>query len=198
MNTNHQVDGKFIKELFDKYFNAPLEIWSEFAHHMTKNSYKKNEILKEEYKVENRIHIITKGSVGVFLWDENNAKCLDIFVENDFCTDYMSFLNQEPTPLQVKALEPVELVSISRSDVVKLYYNSIIGLQIVRTAAESLFIHKQRQQIELLTLTAEERYARLMRVRPDLIHRIPNKHIASYLGIAPESMSRIRKKFQTK
>ena len=65
----------------------------------------------------------------------------------------------------------------------------------MKAAAESLFIHKQRQQIDLLTLSAEERYHQLMQERPALINRISIKHIASYLGIAPESMSRIRGKF---
>ncbi len=198
MQPNSIINGKFLKTVFDKYFNAPIEIWSEFANHMVKKSFKKNEVLKQEFKVENKIHLIIKGSVGVFLWDENNLRCLDIFTENDFCTDYMSFLNQESTPLLTMALEDIDVISISRSNVTRLYYNSITGLQIVRSAAESLFIHKQRQQITLLTMNAEERYLQLMQERPGLINRISGKHIASYLGITPESMSRIRKKIQLK
>ncbi|MEM9547054.1 MAG: Crp/Fnr family transcriptional regulator [Bacteroidota bacterium] len=191
----NQENGLFIKKLFDPYFIAPIETWSEFANHMVKKSFKKNEILKEEHKIENSMHIIIKGSVGVFLWHKTNMKCLDIFAENDFCSDYMSFLNQESTPLQLMALEDVEVVTIPRKDVVRLYYDNITGLQIVKAAAESLFIHKQRQQIDLLTLSAEERYHQLMQERPELINRISIKHIASFLGIAPESMSRIRGKF---
>jgi len=197
MNQNHLERGKFIKSIFDQYFKAPIEIWSVFSQHMVKNTFKKNEVLKSEYKTENYLHIIIKGSVGVFLWNDDNLKCLDIFSENDFCTDYMSFVTQEPSILMTKALEDLEVISISRSDVIKLYFNSITGLQIVRSAAESLFVHKQKQQIELLTLNAEERYLLLMKDRPELVNRIPSKYIASYLGIAPESMSRIRKKIST-
>lgn len=191
-------NAKLIKSLFDPYFNAPLDIWISFADHMTHSHVKKNEVIKEEYKTENNIHLIIKGSVGVFLWDNNKFKCLDLFVENDFCSDYMSFLTEQATPLSTVALEDVEMISISRNDVHKLYYDSLTGLQIMRSAAESLFVHKQGQQIDLLTKTAEERYDELMKSKPDLINRISGKHIASFLGIAPESMSRIKKKFQEK
>ncbi|MGL5888238.1 MAG: Crp/Fnr family transcriptional regulator, partial [Bacteroidia bacterium] len=74
-----------------------------------------------------------------------------------------------------------------------LYATSVIGVQIGRIAAESLYIHKQNQQIELLTLTAEERYKQLLQKQPEIIKRTPSKHIASYLGVTPESLSRIRK-----
>lgn len=72
--------------------------------------------------------------------------------------------------------------------------SSDIGLNIGRVASESLFIHKQTQQIDLLMLTAEERYVKLLERQPEIVQRTPQKHIASYLGITPESFSRIRKK----
>ena len=106
----------------------------------------------------------------------------------------MSFLLQKPTELYTLALENTELLSISHSDLNELYKGSEIGLNIGRIASESLFIHKQAQQIDLLTLTAEERYTKLLSRQPEIIQRTPQKHIASYLGITPESFSRIRKK----
>ena len=196
MTPDNVHNAKLIKSLFDKYFEAPLEVWSDFARHMVKNSFKKNETIKAEFKTERYIHLIISGSVGVFLWENDKTRCLDLFLENDFCTDYMSFLSKEPSPLRTMALEETEVISISRSNVEELYYDSITGLQIVRSAAESLFIHKQQQQIELLTMTAEDRYQKMMKENPEMISRIPGKHLASYLGIAPESMSRIRKKYQ--
>lgn len=63
----------------------------------------------------------------------------------------------------------------------------------MRVAAESSLIAKQQQQIDLLTKTAEQRYEEMMQQRPDWVRRLPQKHLASYLGITPQSLSRIRR-----
>jgi len=186
--------GILIKEIFDPYFEAPLEIWESFAKFLKHKSYKKNEIIKNANKTERYLNIITKGSSGIFLWKKNSTICLDLCYENEFFGDYMSFLTQKPTELFTQAIEETELLSISYSDLNKLYKGSDIGLNIGRIASESLFMHKQMQQIDLLMLTAEERYLKLLKSQPESILRTPQKHIASYLGITPESFSRIRGK----
>lgn len=72
----------------------------------------------------------------------------------------------------------------------KTEYGRIIN----QTAAENLFIHKQNQQIEILSKTAEQRYLEILDKQPHILLRTPAKYIASYLGVTPESLSRIRKK----
>ncbi len=186
--------GTIIKKIFDPYFEAPLEIWESFATYLKRNSYKKNEIIKETNKKESNLSIIIKGSAGIYLWKENSTICLDLCYENEFFGDYMSFLTQKPTELFTQAIESTEILSISYSELNKLYKKSTIGVNIGRIASESLFIHKQTQQIDLLTLTAEERYLKLLKRQPKIIQRTPQKYVASYLGITPESFSRIRKK----
>lgn len=189
--------ASLVKEIFDPYFEAPLEIWESFANLLKQTTYKKNEIIKEVNKKERYLNILLKGAVGVFLWKESAPICLDLCFENEFVGDYKSFLTQEPSKLFTQAIEAATLLSISFSDLQKLYTQSPIGNQIARIAAESLFIHKQTQQIDLLMLTAEERYLKLLGQQPEIIQRTPQKHIASYLGITPESFSRIRKKITT-
>jgi len=186
--------GALVKKIFDPYFEAPLEIWESFASFLKKNSYKKNEIIKGVNEKEKSLHIILEGSAGIFLWKDNSTICLDLCYENDFFGDYMSFLTQEPSELFTQAIEQTVILSISYSELNELYKSSEIGMIIGRVAAESLYIHKQTQQIDLLMLTAEERYLKLLERQPEIIQRTPQKHIASYLGITPESFSRIRKK----
>ena len=186
--------GKLIKEIFDPYFEAPLEIWESFSSFLKTRTFQKKEVIKDIGQKEQYLNIITKGSTGIFLWKENTVACLDLCFENEFFGDYMSFLLQEPTQLYTQAIEETELLSITYKDLNDLYYSSKIGMNIGRIAAESLFIHKQRQQIDLLQLTAEERYLMLLEKQPQMVLRTPQRYIASYLGITPESFSRIRKK----
>jgi len=186
--------GILIKKIFDPYFEAPIEIWESFSSLLKSNIYKKNETIKREGAIEKTLSIILEGSAGIFLWKDNYEVCLDLCYENDFFGDYSSFLTQKPSNLFTKSIEPTEVLSISQTDLIKLYKSSSVGVNIGRIAAEALFIDKQEQQIDLLTLTAEERYLKLLQRQPEIIQRTPQKHIASYLGIAPESFSRIRKK----
>lgn len=187
-------DALHIKRIFDPHFEAPLELWEAFSGHMTSRTFGKNEIIKDVGQVEHNIGVITKGSVGVFLLTDNHPRCLDLFYEDNFVCDFMSYIEGKPSELFTQALEATEVLSISRSNIDALYDDNVLGLKIMRAASQSLFLHKQSQQIEMLTLTAEERYAQMLKDTPELIHRTASKHIASYLGVTPESLSRIRKK----
>ena len=189
-----QVDGIFLKRHFDYYFEAPLTVWDTVAPYIITRQFKKNEIIKEAGKTENFIDIIFKGSIGVFLWTDNHTKCLDLFYEEYFSGDYMSYIENRPSELFTQALEHTEVFSMSRQNIEALYSDKLIGEKIVGAAARSLFVHKQKQQIDLLTKTAEERYQLMMKETPELLHRTASKHIASYLGVTPESLSRIRAK----
>ncbi|MBL7974651.1 MAG: Crp/Fnr family transcriptional regulator [Candidatus Kapabacteria bacterium] len=182
-----------MKEFFDQYHVAPLEEWSAFARLLQPATFTKNQIIKEEFGVENSLHFIIKGSAGCFVWKDNNAVCLDLLYENDFLSDYMSLLTQKPSPIYIQAIEPLHVVSITGENLQRVYHHVPMAERVGRIAAESLFIHKQVQQIDLLTLTAEQRYQKLLDRQPQIILRTPQKHIASYLGVTPESFSRIRR-----
>ncbi len=185
---------KQIKEIFDPYYSAPIEVWETFSKRLKTVTFKKNKEIKSPNTTERKLYIINKGSAGIFLWNENHPICVDLCFENDFFGDYMSLLTQISSPLYTVSFEETEMFYITYSDLMDLYENSKFGAKIGRIAAESLFIHKQAQQIELLTKTAEQRYRELLIKQPYIIQRVPLKHIASYLGINAESLSRIRKK----
>lgn len=182
---------EILKKSFDKYFNAPIEAWQEFAEFCEPISFAKDEIIKPQNTTEKYFYFIIKGSVGIFLWKENNFVCLDFAFDNNFCGDYMSLLTQKPTALETVALEKSEMVRISKNNLSQLGRKSI-GQIMMQISAETSFVEKQQQQIELLTKTAEERYHILQEKFPNIGQRIAQKHIASYLGITPQSLSRIR------
>ena len=81
---------------------------------------------------------------------------------------------------------------ISHSDLNDIYINTKIGNEIGRKNAESLFLIKSSREMSLLNLNAKERYEELFLERPQLIKEIPLKYIASYIGITPQALSRIR------
>lgn len=183
--------AEILKKSFDKYYDAEIEAWKQFAALCEPVSFVKDEIIKPQNTAEKYFYFIVKGSAGLFLWKENNFVCLDFAFDNSFCCDYMSLLTKEPTELEVVTLENSDMLRISRADFYELGKKSV-GQVIMRISAETSFVDKQKQQIELLTKSAEERYKILLTKYPNIQQRIAQKHIASYLGITPQSLSRLK------
>jgi len=182
-----------LKKSFDKYFEAPIEVWKNFVDLCDKVEFKKNEVIKQTNQIEKHAYFILSGACGVFLWNDNNFVCLDIVLENDFFADQLSLISRKPTPLETIAIEKTTALRINKTNIDKLKQSSF-GAILFLIGAENSFIEKQQQQIDLLTKTAEQRYEELLQKSPEIIQRIAQKHIASYLGITTQSLSRIRNK----
>jgi DNA polymerase elongation subunit (family B) len=113
------------------------------------------------------------------------------YVGGHFIGDYMSLLTGVSTPLEIKTLDASTVYRISRDNYMQLGQTDI-GNTLMRIAAESSFISKQ-QQIDLLTKSAKQRYEELSLQFPHIEMRVAQKYLASYLGITPQSLSRLRK-----
>lgn len=181
-----------IKVAFDSKYNMPIESWNSFVNCGEVIQTSKEEIIKESNTVEKYKYFILKGCGGILLWNKNNFVCTDLYFEGMFFGDHMGFINRQSTALQVITFEPSELFRISRHNFEQLSFNTDSGNKIGRFSAEQRFKNKQIQQIDILTKTAAERYADLQIEHPNILKRIPQKYIASYLGITPQSLSRIR------
>jgi CRP-like cAMP-binding protein len=182
-----------LKQSFDKYYAAPIEVWKSFTELCDEVKFKKNEVIKPNGQTEKNAYFILEGACGVFLWKENNFVCLDIVLDNNFFSDHMSLITEQASPLETMALEKTTALRINSNNIAKLK-KSPFGNILFLIGAENSFVEKQQQQIDLLTKTAEQRYEDLIHKSPEIIQRISQKHIASYLGITTQSLSRIRSK----
>jgi len=124
-------------------------------------------------------------------------KVIDFFFENELVCGFTSFLMQEPTDIQIKALMDCEMEVIKRSDLIRAYDYSLDANKFSRILTEQGYIRKSNREKNLLTKTAEERYVEMFQSRSQYISQIPVNKIAKYLGIHPESLSRIRKKINS-
>lgn len=183
-----------IKEIFDPFYNADIKLWTEFAKCIQLRAFEKNETIKDYYKTEKYINILISGSVAHFVMANEKDTCINLYYEKQFFSDYLSFLTQSSTIIKTQALENSIIWSISYSDLNELYSKSSTGLFIGKAISDAMFIRKQYEQINLLTLSPTERYLKLIKERPEVFQRTSLKIICSYLGITAESLSRIRKK----
>lgn len=182
-----------VKRYFDPIFEAPLSTWENFVSLGQVRSFEKKEVLKAPNTTEKFLHFIVEGSGGILLWHNNNFVCIDLAFENELFCDYMSFTTQQPSPLEVVAFAKTTTLSIPRLKFLAVFEKGAHGERITRMAAEQAFIEKQQQQIDLLTKTASERFEDLCNQHGSYLNLVPDKYIASYLGITPQSLSRIKK-----
>ncbi|GGX23176.1 hypothetical protein GCM10007384_25480 [Aquimarina muelleri] len=107
---------------------------------------------------------------------------------------YDSFLTQNPSEYQIETLSDTVLWRLTYGDLQDVYAQTKIGNIIGRITAENLFLIKSQREQSFLNNSAEKRYIDLFTERPQLIKEIPLKYIASYIGITPQALSRIRRK----
>ena len=184
--------AKSLKKHFDSMVDLDLKVWENFSNLGTTKSFAKETILKSAFSTEKHFNLILEGSGGNLLWKENNFVCTDLSLQNEPLSDYVSFMLQKPSPIEVRLFEDSQLFRIPYQNFQRIFEKGNYGEQVSRLALEAAYMEKEQQQIDLLTKTAKQRYAELVR-KNNQIERIPLKYLASYLGITPQSLSRIRK-----
>ncbi|WP_147206368.1 Crp/Fnr family transcriptional regulator [Segetibacter aerophilus] len=150
--------------------------------------------LAEEGKIAKELYYIVKGLVRLYYTKNGEEITGYIFREGLFASSYESFLRQVPSIQTLEALEDCDLLVINYKTLEKLY-NDLPKMHIVaRKVAEQRFINAQAMLSSFILESPEERYRKFEEQHGDLLLRVPHHIIASYLGITPVSMSRIRKR----
>ena len=154
----------------------------------------KKEFFIKEGEVCNRLLFIHKGAFRYFVLHEGNdlTKDFAIDTQNPFCTSFTSFIKQEPSQIWIEALEDSTVWMWEAAYVAQLFQSHPGWTLFAKKMSESLYIRKERRELNFLRLSSEERYRRFLIDFPQFHQRIPQYHIASYLGLTPESLSRIR------
>ncbi|AEI51662.1 Crp/Fnr family transcriptional regulator [Runella slithyformis] len=155
---------------------------------------KRREYVFREGQVCTSVVFIRKGCLRYFYLTDGEEQTGQFFFENAWYTDYESFLSEKPTQQFIQALEPTEVFLLPKTALYQLYENNPKFERFGRVMAENAYLGSRKNNVSYLTLSPEERYLKLVEERPKLIERVSLKYIASYLGIQPESLSRIRKR----
>lgn len=185
---------KQIRESFEKNVRLDDEQWHIFSSKLVKRQFPRKRLILKTGETEKYLSFIEEGIVRYFVPKEENDLTFGFGFKNEFISAYDSFLTQTPSIYELETLSDTVLWSISYDDLQEVYTKSKVGNAIGRHAAEDIFLKKSKRELSLLSDTAEERYLKLFVERPHLIREIPLKHIASYIGITPQALSRIRKR----
>ena len=168
--------------------------WQFFSSKLKELKLKKKTVLLEIGETETYLSFVSKGVVRLYIPQEENDLTFGFVFDNDFITAFDSFLTQLPSDYQIETLTDTTLWRISHRDLQEVYQKTEKGNLIGRKMAENMFLLKSKRELSLLSKTAEERYLDLFSDRPKLLQQIPLKYIASYIGVSPQALSRIRKR----
>ncbi len=157
-------------------------------------TFKKKEFLLQEGNVCNKITFINSGCLRLFYNIEGVENTIQFFFNDSWYTDYASFLIGQHTFENVQALEDSEVVQFKKEDLNRLYNEMPVFDRVGRIFAENAYLSVYQLYQMKTNEKPEIRYLNLLKLRPELVQQIPQHYIASYLGIKPETLSRIRKR----
>lgn len=138
---------------------------------------------------------IVKGLVRVYITKEGEEQSsIDFSKEGEFITVYESFLQKGISTQSIQAIEDTSLLVINKNDLQDFYQNIPNGDKLGRILIEKRFIELASQLYSIYLHNSEQRYLHFVKTYPDLLQRIPQYHISSFVGVKPQSLSRIRKR----
>lgn len=182
-----------LRDYLSQYVEFSEEKWMKYENVFVHKSLKKGEFLLQPGQVCHNLSFVVSGYFRVFSISHEKEHTTNFFFENGFASDYQSFLTQKPSYEYIEALVDSEVLQLSHSQRDEIIEKERTFARFSRLLAEKSFIALSNRTHALLNHNPEERYDELLQQRPKIFERVAQYHIASYLGITPEYLSRIRK-----
>lgn len=153
----------------------------------------RNEFLKIKGSIDTNVYYIVSGSLRIFILDEYEEQTIRFGYKENIIVSLDSFLTGKPSNLFIQAIKKTVIKIITKQQVTqflqleehRLFWNTIL---------ENLVLQQFEREIDLLTNSPKERYERVLKRSPQLFQEIPNRHIANYLRMSAETLSRIKKR----
>ena len=188
-------------DLFFQKFNEAVTLSKEehelVKKHLTPKKLRKKQYLLQEGDVSKFVAFVEKGVLRSYSIDEKGGEHIIQFaIEGWLISDLSSFITGKPATYTIDALEECELVLISRSAHEELLRTLPKYETWIRLLITGAYIALQRRITSIISLSLEDRYKAFVEIYPNIVQRVPQHMIASYMGLTPETLSRVRKKIQ--
>ncbi len=185
-----------LKQHINKYIDCSEEDFELISSYLKPQDLKKKEHFLSEGQICKQYSFILEGLVRFYYIDEKANEVITQFaIENWWFTNYESFLTESPSRVYIQAIEPSQVVSLSKSGYEELLVKLPKLERLFRKMTENMLIATQKKYEYYLKMESKEKYEQILRHIPQLIQRVPQYMVASYLEISPEYLSQIRKKY---
>lgn len=185
---------QLLKDNIDRRVHLPTGAWEQLNSILTIQPIKKREVWHKSGEVMEIMGFVLEGCMRTYYTDEKGHEHVIQFAFEDWwCADLMSFVTQEPSSYSIDALEDSTLCVIHKNDYEQLLLDFPIFERFFRILTQGAYVASQRRMIDTMSKNAETRYSELIHKFPNLELRIAQHQIASFLGITPEALSRIKR-----
>jgi CRP-like cAMP-binding protein len=180
--------------VIQQMINISSNEMEEFLSKCFSKTFAKKDIVSRPYVVPNEVFFINKGLLRIMVIDKEGIEhTIHFAMENQFIADYSCFIQKTPSIQTIQAIEKTETVVLPRSAIEWGYNNLREGDRLGRFVAEYYFIYHDNRIKNQYVRTPKERYDNITEVFPNIHNRVPQHMIASYLGITPIHLSRLKK-----
>jgi len=188
------TDKNDLKQQIESLCPLNDQQWQAFSERLTYRKIKKGDYILRQDQVCDFVAFVQSG---IFIYsralESGMDYTTDFAFDHDWISDMYSRLNRTPSFLSIKALQDSRVYVLYQSDLEELLIAIPTLERLARILVERAFLKIVRQSLHLQIVDAKDRYLRLMEDSPGILQKVPLYHIANYLGIAPKSLSRIRK-----
>lgn len=174
-----------IKELYTRIDR--LNLWKKTI------ELKRNDFLKSPGTTDTHLYYVVEGSLKASIITEETEHIIRFGYQQDFIAALDSFITESSSDLFIQAIKKSTLKVITKESYLHFVHSSAENRQLWETTLQLLILQQMERERDLLTSSPKERYERVLRRSPRLFQEIPNKHIASYLRMTPETLSRLKK-----
>ncbi|OHT43183.1 Crp/Fnr family transcriptional regulator [Flavobacterium tructae] len=152
----------------------------------------RNDFLKVKGSIDDNIYFVESGSLRLFVLADDEEQIIRFGYQQNLIVSLDSFLTGRPSDLCIQAIKKTVLKIITKKQIeqfLKIEANKNLWITIL----ENLVVQQMEREIDILTSSPKERYQRVLKRSPQLFQEVPNKHIANYLRMTPETLSRLKK-----
>lgn len=152
----------------------------------------RNKFLKVKGSIDSNLYYVESGSLRIFVLDNDEEQTIRFGYKDNLIVSLDSFLTEKPSDLSIQAIKKTVLKVITKPQIEK-FLETETNRNLWVKILENLVLQQMEREIDILTSSAKERYERVLKRSPQLFQQIPNRHIANYLRMTPETLSRLKK-----
>lgn len=179
---------------FENYVALNAEEKDALSQRVKERLVKRKEFILQEGQVCQYYTFVTEGCFRMYAVDKAGKEHnVQFAAESDWIADIGSFYSGKPSKLSIESIEPSRILQIDKLDLIHMYRHYPKFVRNFKVIFENKFVELQNRVLQNISSTAEERYLAFLEQYPNLSNRIPSIQIASYLGITPEFLSKVRK-----
>ena len=181
-----------LEKLFNSFVFLTKEEFQLLLSYCEVRHFEKGDIIICEGETEQFMNIVLKGLVIKYLRLNNHSSVLQLAVENHIINSEISFLLQTPSQVFLEAIEPTTLLSLRYDKRQQLLIDFSKGEELSRKMMEAMYVRKDERKNRMKRMTIREQFLYYIDRNPDMLQRVPQKYLASYLNIKPETFSRLK------